>query len=86
MARQATLSTAIDPAVKRALALYAKKHGLKMRFVVQRAIVELIEDESDLAVWRQRRDEPVVLWAEVLKAHGRAATAPVPGASRYPVG
>ena len=57
----------------RALALYSKKHGLKMRFVVERAIVKLIEGESDLAVWRQRRDEPVVPWAEVLKAHGSAA-------------
>jgi hypothetical protein len=44
-----------------------------MRFVVERAIVELIEDESDLAVWRQRRDEPAVPWAEVLKAHRKAA-------------
>ena len=73
MPREATLSTAIDPAVKRALALYSKKRGLKMRFVVERAIVELIEDESDLTVWRQRRDEPVVPWAEVLKAHRKAA-------------
>jgi hypothetical protein len=73
MAREATLSTAIDPAVKSALALYSKKHGLKMRFVVERAIVELIEDESDLAVWRRRRDEPAVPWAEVLKAHRKAA-------------
>ena len=55
------------------MALYSKKHGLKMRFVVERAIVELIEDESDLAVWRHRRDEPAVPWAEVLKAHREAA-------------
>jgi len=73
MAREATLSTAIDPEVKRALALYSKKHGLKIRFVVERAIVELIEDESDLAAWRQRRDEPMVTWAEVQKAHKKAA-------------
>ena len=73
MAREATLSTAIDPTVKRALALYSKKHGLKMRFVVEQAIVDLIEDESDLAVWSQRRGEPTVAWAEVLKAHRKAA-------------
>jgi hypothetical protein len=73
MPREATLSTAIDPAVKRALALYSKKNGLKIRFVVERAIVELIEDEADLAVWRQRRDEPTVAWADVLKAHTEAA-------------
>ncbi len=74
MARDATLSTAIDPVVKRALALYSKKHGLKLRFVVERAIVELIEDESDLAVWRRRRDEPIVTWADVMKAHRKAAS------------
>ena len=74
MAREATLSTAIDPAVKRALTLYSKKHGLKMRFVVERAIVDLIEDESDLAAWRQRREEPTIGWDEVLKAHGKAAS------------
>ena len=73
MARTATLSTTIDPTVKRALALYSKERGLKIRSVVERAIVELIEDESDLAVWRQRRDEPTVTWAEVLKAHKKAA-------------
>ena len=74
MPREATLSTEIDPAVKRALALYSKKHGLKIRFVVEQAIVDLIEDESDLAAWRQRRDEPTLPWAEVLKAHRKAAT------------
>lgn len=73
MPREATLSTSIDPGVKRALALYAKKRGLKIRFVVKRAIVDLIEDESDLAVWRERREEPTVPWAEVLTAHKKAA-------------
>ena len=46
---------------------------MKIRYVVERAIVELIEDESDLAVWRQRRDEPTFAWGEVLKAHKKAA-------------
>jgi hypothetical protein len=73
MPRAATLSTNIDPAVKRALALYSKQRGLKIQFVVERAIVELIEDESDLAAWRQRRDESTVAWTEVLKAHKKAA-------------
>jgi hypothetical protein len=73
MPREATLSTAINPEVKRALTAYSKQHGLKIRFVVEQAIAELIEDESDLAAWRQRRDEPTVPWAEVLKAHKKAA-------------
>jgi hypothetical protein len=73
MPRAATLSTTIDPLVKRASALYSKERGLKIRYVVERAIVELIEDESDLAVWRQRRDEPTLAWTEVLKAHKKAA-------------
>ena len=74
MPRVASLSIAIDPEVKRALKLYSKEQGLKIRFVVERAIVELIEDDSDVAVWRQRRDEPTVKWAGVLKAHHKAAT------------
>ena len=73
MAREATLSTAIDPVVKRALALYSRKHGLKIQFVVERAIAELIEDESDLQVWRERREEPTMTWAGVRKAHKKAA-------------
>jgi len=73
MARAATLSTTIDSEVKRALALYTKRHGLKIGFVVEQAIVELIEDEADLAAWRQRRDESTVAWAEVVKAHRKAA-------------
>jgi hypothetical protein len=73
MPREATLSTTIDPVVKRALTVYSKKHGLKIRFVVERAIVELIEDESDLAAWRERRDDPTVSWEEVLKAHRKAS-------------
>ncbi|MBI5281989.1 MAG: hypothetical protein HY858_09930 [Candidatus Solibacter usitatus] len=73
MARAATLSTTIDSAVKRALVLYTRRHGRKIGFVVEQAIVELIEDEADLEAWRRRRDEPTVAWADVLKAHRRAA-------------
>ena len=43
-------SHSINPEVKRALTAYSKQHGLKIRFVVEQAIAELIEDESDLAV------------------------------------
>ena len=73
MAREATLRTTIDPAVKRALIKYSKRHGMKIRFVVERAIVKLIEDETDLAAWRQRRDEPTIPSNGVLKAHKKAA-------------
>jgi hypothetical protein len=69
MPREASLSTAIDPTVKKALASYAKKRGLKIRFVVEQAIVELIEDESDMSLWRQRREEPTVAWDDVVRAH-----------------
>ncbi|MCU0246876.1 MAG: DUF6290 family protein [Bryobacter sp.] len=59
--------------MKRALALYSKQHGLKIRSVVERAIVELIEDEADLELWRERREEPAVSWSQVLAAHRRKA-------------
>ena len=58
--KPATLSTLIDPAVKAALSKHCKKKGLKIRYLIESAIVEQLEDEADLEAYRARKDEPRV--------------------------
>ena len=58
--KPATLSTLIDPTVKAALTKYCKKKGLKIRYLIESAIVEQLEDEADLEAYRARKDEPRV--------------------------
>jgi hypothetical protein len=67
MAKQATLSTSIDLDLKKALSIFCKKHGLKIQSVVENAIREQLEDEIDLASYRERKDEEEVSLAAVLK-------------------
>ena len=40
-----TLSTVIDARVKRALSVYCKRKGLKVRYVVEEALIVRLEDE-----------------------------------------
>ena len=66
MRQTATLSTIIDADVKLALTTYCERHGLKMRSVIERAIVEQLEDEIDLQAYRDRKDEPTIPLEDVL--------------------
>lgn len=66
MANQNTLSTSIDPDVKKALNLYCKRRGLKLRHVVEQAIIEQIEDQLDLDTFRLRRDEETISLDQLL--------------------
>lgn len=72
MADTVTLSTIIDADVKRALAAYCERNGLKMRSVIERAILEQLEDEIDLQAYRDRRDEPTVPLEDVLSGGKRS--------------
>jgi Family of unknown function (DUF6290) len=72
MGRTATLSTIIDADVKRALTAYCGRSGLKMRSVIERAIVEQLEDEIDLQAYRDRKDEPTIPLEEVLAGRRRS--------------
>jgi antitoxin component of RelBE/YafQ-DinJ toxin-antitoxin module len=61
-----TLSTRIDPAVRQALDAYCKRRGLKLRHVVEEAIVERIEDEIDLDAHLARKEEETISLEDLL--------------------
>lgn len=62
----ATLSTVIDARVKRALSVYCKTKGLKIRHVVEEALIEQLEDEIDREAYYARKDEDLFTLEEVL--------------------
>jgi hypothetical protein len=62
----ATLSTVIDARVKRALSHYCKRNGLKVRYVVEQALVEQLEDEIDREAFHARKHEKRFSLEEVL--------------------
>ncbi len=72
MANLATLSTVVAPEVKRAARAYCKRHGLKLRFLVEKALVEQLEDEIDLEAYRARKAEETVPLEVVLGRSKRA--------------
>ncbi|MFN7903982.1 MAG: hypothetical protein ACK5P5_02260 [Pseudobdellovibrionaceae bacterium] len=65
--KQSTLSTSIDSDLKKALAAFCKKRGLKIQSVVENAIREQLEDEIDLASYDKRKNEEEISLATVLK-------------------
>ena len=67
MSKQATLSTNIDSDLKKALARFCKRRGLKIQSVVETAIREQLEDELDLASYQERINEEELSLAVVLK-------------------
>ena len=67
MAKLTTLSTSIDLELKKALALFCKKRGLKIQSVVEGAIREQLEDEIDLTGYQLRKNEEEVSLADILK-------------------
>lgn len=67
MEKQSTLSTNIDSDLKKALAAFCKKRGLKIQSVVENAIREQLEDEIDLASYDERKNEEEVSLASILK-------------------
>lgn len=67
MEKQATLSTSIDSDLKKALTAFCKKRGLKIQSVVENAIREQLEDEIDLADYKERKNEEEVSLAAILK-------------------
>lgn len=67
MEKQATLSTSINSELKKALAAFCKKRGLKIQSVVENAIREQLEDEVDLTTYMERKNEEEISLAAVLK-------------------
>lgn len=61
-----TLSTIIDARVKDALVSFCKRRGIKLRYLIEQALVEQLEDEIDLEAYHARRNEDTVSLEEVL--------------------
>ena len=68
MEKAATLSTLIAPDVKLALLRYCKRSGLKVRFFVENAILEQLEDQIDLEAYHARKEEETVPFITILKS------------------
>ena len=66
MNETATLSTVIDARVKDAITSFCKKRGIKLRYMIEQALIEQLEDEIDLEAYRARRDEQTFSLEEVL--------------------
>jgi len=66
MSETATLSTIIDARVKDAVTEFCKRRGIKMRYMIEQALIEQLEDEIDLEAFRVRRDEETFSLDEVL--------------------
>ncbi len=66
MSETATLSTIIDARVKDAVTEFCKRRGIKMRYLIEQALIEQLEDEIDLEAFRTRRNEDTFSLDEVL--------------------
>ncbi len=60
------LSTLIDARVKKAALEFCRRRGLKLRYLVEQALIEQIEDEIDLEAYRRRKDEDTVPLEQIL--------------------
>ncbi|MBA2334679.1 MAG: DUF6290 family protein [Pyrinomonadaceae bacterium] len=67
MSETATLSTIIDARVKDAITSFCKRRGIKLRYLVEQALIEQLEDEIDLEAYRSRRDEETFSFEEILE-------------------
>ena len=71
MNETATLSTVIDVRVKDAITSYCKRRGIKLRYMIEQALIEQLEDEIDLEAYHARRNEETVSLEEVLAGLGK---------------
>lgn len=66
MDKTTTLSTIINSDVKRAAVAFCKKKGLKLRYFIEEALLDQLEDEIDIEAYKQRRDEETIPLDQVL--------------------
>ena len=66
MAKTTTLSTIIDSQVKEAVTQFCERRGLKLRYLVEQALVEQLEDALDLEAYHARRHEPTIPFHKIL--------------------
>jgi len=66
MGKNVTLSTVIDAEVKRAVTEHCRRRGLKLQFLIEKALIEQLEDEIDLEAYYQRKNEPTIPLEKVI--------------------
>lgn len=66
MSETATLSTIIDARVKDALVSFCKRRGLKLRYMIEQAVIEQLEDEIDLEAYHARKNEETIPFEKIL--------------------
>ncbi len=71
MNETATLSTVIDARVKDALVSFCKRRGIKLRYMIEQALIEQLEDEIDLEAYEARKNEETVSLEDVLAGRRR---------------
>lgn len=70
MSKNATLSTIIDAEVKDALSAFCNRKGLKIRDVIENALIEQLEDEIDLEAYKLRKNEERIPF-KIIKAQSK---------------
>lgn len=66
MSETVVLSTEIDAQVKKAAMEFCRRRGLKLRHLVEQALIEQLEDEMDLEAYRRRKSEETVPLEDIL--------------------
>ena len=61
-----TLSTIIDSRVKDAITELCRRRGIKMRYLIEKALIEQLEDEIDMEAFETRRSEETFSLEEIL--------------------
>lgn len=64
--KTATLSTIINSNIKKVLVEFCHKRGLKIRYLIEQALVEYLENEIDLEAYHARKNEETVILEELL--------------------
>ena len=60
------LSTVIDGELKRVLGNYCRSRGVKIRYVIEAALLQYLEDEIDLKAYRDRKGEEEISLKQLL--------------------
>lgn len=64
---ESSLSTVINSQVKKAAQVFCKEHGLKLRYLVEKSLLEYMEDTADLQLCRKRQSEENISLKELLQ-------------------
>ena len=66
MNKAVPLSTIIDADVKKAAIEYCRQRGFKLRYFIEKALLEQIEDAIDVEAYYKRSGEDTISFEEVI--------------------